>query len=44
MCVNAKTFEIIDSGWYQNSKRIRNMKPDKTLKKFKINEIFKNTP
>ena len=40
MCVDGKTLEIIESGWYKDSKRIENMKDDPIYKNFKITDIL----
>lgn len=40
MCLDGNTLEIIESGWYKESKRIDNMKNDNVYKNFKISDIF----
>ena len=40
MKINALTFEVICSGWYENGVCICNMKDDDKLKNFKVKDIF----
>ena len=43
MCLDGTTLEIIESGWYKESKRIENMKNDPVYKNFQISDIFQTS-